>query len=164
MPSTSERAERAFLDAGIFVAALLDGHPRCGEARPLVEAARGGHVRACTSAGILSEVYAALTWEKAEPRHSPEEAAEAVRLLIEFPSAIEVLPAGKEVALRSLALAAAHRLTARRVHDARHAATALVAGVPSVYTLDVGDWERFEADGLRIAGPVSALRELERSR
>jgi predicted nucleic acid-binding protein len=78
-------------DAGMFIAALLKGDPRHGEARPLVEAARRGDLRVCTTPGILSEVYGALTWEKARPSHAPDEAAEVVRLLIEAPSAIEVL-------------------------------------------------------------------------
>lgn len=82
---------RVLIDAGMFIAALLKGDPRHAEARPLVEQVREGGLPACTTAGILSEVYGALTWEKAEPRHSPTDAAEAVRLLVEPPSAIVVL-------------------------------------------------------------------------
>lgn len=98
--------EPALIDAGVFIGALLRGDPRHGEARELVEKARRGELLACTTAGILSEVYAALTWEKAEPRHSPSEAAHAVRLLVEPPSAIRVLNEGADVALRALDLAA----------------------------------------------------------
>jgi hypothetical protein len=43
------------------------------------------------------------------------------------------------------------------IHDARHAATALVAGVSQVYTYDVEDWRVFESDGVRLAGLPSAL-------
>jgi predicted nucleic acid-binding protein len=68
-----------------------------------------------------------------------------------------VLAEGVEVALRTLALAGKHRLTARRVHDARHAATALVNGITSVYTYDMDDWRIFEADGLHITGPPTTL-------
>ena len=120
------------LDAGVFIGALLRGDSRHGEARPLVESARRGEFKARTTVGILSEVYGALTWEKAEPQHNPAETAQAVRLLVEPPSAIVVLSESLEVALKTLELAAKHRLTARRIHDARHAATALVAGVLSV--------------------------------
>src|SRR5216117_4006696 len=73
--------------------------PRCLPAtrptqrsRPLVEAARRGVLSACATTGILSEVYAALTWQHAQPPHSPEQAAQAVRLLVEPPSTIRVLP------------------------------------------------------------------------
>ncbi|RLC91092.1 MAG: hypothetical protein DRI79_03810 [Chloroflexi bacterium] len=59
--------------------------------------------------------------------------------------------------LLAVELAASHGLTARRVHDARHAAAALVAGVRKVYTYDVGDWQMFDADGLRVVGPESIL-------
>jgi predicted nucleic acid-binding protein len=162
MPSTSP-TDLTLFDAGMFIGALLKGDPRHAEARPLVEAARHGEIQVCTTASILSEVYGALTWEKAQPRHDPEEAAEAVALLVEAPSAIRVLDVGLDVALRSLELAAAHHLTARRVHDARHAAAALLAGVRSVNTYDVEDWEAFEADGLRIAGPTSVLVQLKRA-
>ena len=162
MPSTGPASEQVFFDAGLFVAALLDGDPRFPEARPLVQAARLGELRVYTDAGILSEVYGALTWEQARPRHEPREAAEAVRLLIEPPSVIRVVESGAEVGLKALELAAAHGLTARRVHDARHAAAALVAGVRRVYTFDVRDWIGFEDDGLRIAGPPSVLRQLNR--
>ena len=122
-----------------------------------MESARRGELKACTTVGILSEVYGALTWEKAEPRHNPVEAAQAVRLLIEPPSAIVVLNENLAGALKTLELAATHRLTARRIHDARHAATALVAGVFSVYIYDADDWQVFAFDGLHIVGPPSTI-------
>ena len=128
-----------------------------------MEQARRGTLLACTTAGILSEVYGALTWERADPRHDPPEAAEAVRLLVEPPSAIAVLNEDAVVMLRALELAAAHRLTARRIHDARHAAAALVADVTSVYTYDLDDWERFALDGLRIVGPPSTIARISQS-
>ncbi|MBN1875581.1 MAG: type II toxin-antitoxin system VapC family toxin [Anaerolineae bacterium] len=112
------------LDAGVLIGALLLGDPRHTEARPLVEAARGGTLTACTTVGILSEVYAALTWIGAQPVHSPAEAAQAVRLLIEPPSALSVLSDNLDAASVMLELVAQNQLTARRVHDARHAATA----------------------------------------
>ena len=40
---------------------------------------------------------------------------------------------------------------------------ALIAGITSVFTYDVEDWEAFEDDGLRITGPVSMLARLGRS-
>jgi len=61
------------------------------------------------------------------------------------------------VILRALELAANHNLTARRIHDARHAAAALTAGIQKVYTYDVGDWRLFEVDGLKVVGPESVL-------
>ena len=134
----STPSERIFFDAGIFIGALLRRDDRYIEARPLVEAARRGEIQACTSAGVLSEVYGALIWEQANPPHSPEEAEEAVRLLVEPPSFIQVLGGERSVALRALKLAATHNLTARRIHDARHAATALEAGVVAVYTYRCG--------------------------
>lgn len=148
---------RVLVDAGMFIAALLKGDPRHVEARPLVEQARQGDLPACTTAGILSEVYGALTWEKAEPRHSPTDAAEAVRLLVDPPSAIVVLGEGLDVVLQALRLADSHGLTARRIHDARHAAAAIVAEVTAIYTYDVDDWKVFESDGLRILAPPTTL-------
>jgi predicted nucleic acid-binding protein len=161
MPSTEEGY--VLFDAGVFIGALLTGDLRHAEARPLVEAARRGEMLACTTIGILSEVYAALTWEQAEPPHNPEQAAEAVRLLVEPPSMIRILHDSQEVAIRMLELAASHKLRARRVHDARHAAAAITAGITSVYTYDANDWESFEGDGLRINGPVTTLARLGRS-
>jgi predicted nucleic acid-binding protein len=155
-----QTSERVLIDAGVFIGALLKGDSRHVEARPLVEQARRGEFAACTTAAILSEVYSALTWEKAEPRHDTAKAAQAVRLLVELPSAIVVLNENLEVALKALALATKHRLTARRVHNARHAAAALSAGVVSVYTCDVEDWRVFAADGLRIVGPPTTMARL----
>lgn len=87
----SDRIPTATLiDAGVFIGSLLKGDPRHAEARPLVEHARQGILDACTTSGILSEVYGALTWEKAQPRHDPGEAAEALRLLVDPSSAIGV--------------------------------------------------------------------------
>jgi len=157
MPSTT-MGDVILFDAGLFIAALLSGDPRHVEAYPLVEAARRGTLSVCTTVGILSEVYAALTWEKAMPPHAPERAAEVVRLLVEPPSAVQVLPTGIEAGLLMLDLVAEHKLTARRVHDARHAATALVAGVTRVYTYDVADWRVFVSNGIRVIGPESVLR------
>jgi predicted nucleic acid-binding protein len=148
------------IDAGVFIGALLKGDPRHAEARLIVEQARRGEFALCTTASILSEVYGALTWEKAEPRHDPAEAAQAVRLLVEPPSAIVVINESLSVVLKTLALAAKYGLTARRVHDARHAAAALEAGSVAVYTYDADDWKVFEGDGLRIVGPPSTVARL----
>ena len=157
-PDSSEVAPALiFLDAGILIGALLRGDSRHSEARPLVELARQGDLPACTTASVLSEVYGALTWEQAQPQHPPAIAAEAVRLLIEPPSAILVLEEGRDTILLALHLAAQHHLTARRVHDARRAAAAFTAGVRSVYTYDVDDWQTFIPDGLSIVGPPSVL-------
>lgn len=161
MPSTED--EYVLFDAGVFIGALLSGDPRHAEARPLVEAARRGDMPACTTTGILSEVYAALTWQQAQPPHDPEQAAEAVKLLVEPPSMIQVLPDSLEAALRMLELAAKHQLRARRVHDARHAAAAMVAGITSVFTYDAEDWESFDGDGLKIVGSSTTLARLGRS-
>lgn len=164
MQSTNESTGLILFDAGLLIGALLSGDSRYHEARPIVEAARRGEIQACTTPSILSEVYGALTWEKAQPCHEPAEAATAVRLLVEAPSAIQVLEAGSGVALLALDLAASHKLRARRVHDARHAATALMAGVDRVYTYDAEDWRVFETDGLHIAGPGSTLARLGKQR
>lgn len=150
MPSTSEPANWIFFDAGLFIGALLSGDSRHAEARPLVEAARRGELSACTSVGVLSEVYAALTWVGAQPTQTPQAASRAVRLLVEAPSAIKVLETNLIAGLKMLELAANHQLKARRIHDARHAATALVAGLNQVYTYDVGDWRVFEPNGIVI--------------
>jgi predicted nucleic acid-binding protein len=131
--SEGRMRQYVLLDAGVFIGALLKGDPRHQEARLLVERARRGELTACTTAGILSEVYGALTWEKTQPRHPPGQAANAVRLLVEPPSALDVLEESLEVILRALELAAKHNLTARRVHDARHAAAALIAGILSLH-------------------------------
>jgi predicted nucleic acid-binding protein len=144
-------------DAGLFIGALLRGDSRHQEARALVEAGRRGEISVCTTVGILSEVYAALTWIGAKPPHSPQEAAKSVQALVALPSKIHVLNTSLAVALKTLELAEAHQLTARRTHDARHAATALVAGIHHVYTYDSKDWRAFEEDGLSIAGPPSIL-------
>jgi predicted nucleic acid-binding protein len=144
-------------DAGMFIGALLRDDPRHAEARPLVEAARRGDLAACTTTSILSEVYAALTWIKAQPSHTPIEAAAAVRALVEPPSAIEVLSDGLEASLKMLELSGKYGLTARRIHDARHAATSITNGITQVYTYDVDEWLVFKPDGIVIVGPGSSL-------
>ena len=144
-------------DAGLFIGALLKGDRRHQEARAIVEAARKGGLLACTTTSILSEVYAALTWVNAQPPHEPGEAADAVRLLVEPPSAIEILSDGYDASLKMLELSEKYTLTARRVHDARHVATSLVNGVTLIYTYDISDWEVFKPEGLNIIGPPSVL-------
>lgn len=156
----NKNSDLIFLDAGIFIGALLSGDSRHAEARAIVEMARRGELNACTSVGVLSEVYAALTWVGTQPPQSPEEASQAVRLLVESPSAIRVLETNLEAGLKMLELASNHNLRARRVHDARHAATALIAEVTQVYTYDVEDWRVFVADGVVIVGPESIFKKL----
>jgi len=157
---STQASAPALLDAGMFIGALLVEDSRHTEARPLVEQARQGVLRACTTASILSEVYGALTWEQAEPPHNPAEAAEAVRLLVEPPSAIAVLDEHLDALFLALTLAAKHQLRARRIHDARHAAVALSRGITSVYTYDIDDWKYFHADGLHIVGPPTTLARI----
>ncbi len=149
-------SDSIFFDAGIFIGALLGGDGRYHEARPLVEAARNENLSVCTSTGILSEVYATLTWINAQPPHSPTEAANAVRLLVESPSEIKILPDNLYITFIMLELAEKHRLTARR----RHAAIALKAGITKVFTYDINDWKVFEPDGLLISGPPSIRSNL----
>lgn len=156
----SMESDSVLFDAGMFIGALLLGDPRHEEARSLVDAARRGDTSACTTPGILSEVYAALTWLHAEPPHTPQEAADAVNALIEPPSMIRVLETNQLVALQAMKLASAHQLRARRVHDARHAAAAIAAGISKVFTYDAGDWKLFQVDGLSIEGPASTLSRL----
>ena len=164
MPETEGEQASApvLLDAGVVIGALLAGDPRHREVCPFVEQASQGAFPAYTTAGILSEVYGALTWEQAAPRHDPAEAAAAVRLLVEPLSAIVVLDEGLDVMLVALALATSHQLTARRIHDARHAAAALAGGITALYTYDIDDWRGFDADGLRIVGPPTTLARLTR--
>jgi predicted nucleic acid-binding protein len=89
-----------FLDAGIFIGALLSGDSRHSEARPIVEAARRGDISACTSVGVLAEVYAALNWVGAQPPQTPQNAANAARLLVANPSAIQVLDTTLDAGLK----------------------------------------------------------------
>jgi predicted nucleic acid-binding protein len=152
-----DKSEWILFDAGLFIGALLKGDTRHAEAYGLVEAGRRGDLPVCTTVGILSEVYAALTWVGAQPPHNPQEAATAVQALIEEPSAIQVLDTGREAAIQMLGMAASYHLTARRIHDARHAATALAAGITQVYTYDIDDWKAFTSNGIRIIGPASMV-------
>lgn len=148
-----------FLDAGIFIGALLKGDERHNEARQIVDSARKGELLTCTTVGVLSEVYAALTWIHAEPPHKPCDAANAVRLCVEEPSAIQVLNEHIDVYRKMLELAEKYNLTARRIHDARHAANAILHGVRRVYTYDVHDWKLYELEGLKIAGPPTIVSQ-----
>jgi predicted nucleic acid-binding protein len=148
-------------DAGLFIGALFRDDPRYAESRPLVESGRNGDLPVCTTTGILSEIYAALTWTGAPFPCSPEDAATAVRLLIEPPSHIKLIHEASGAALKMLELAEKHSLKARRIHDARHAAAAIMKGISKVYTYDTDDWKVFVSDGLTIAGPNSVLSKLK---
>ena len=151
------KKDLTFFDAGLFIGALLKGDTRHAEARPIVESARYGDIAVCTSVGVLSEVYGALTWAGAQPPQNPAMASQAVRLLVESPSQIQILNTNLNACLKMLEIAASNRLSARRIHDARHAATALVNGVSRVYTYDVGDWQTFEPEGIQVVGPPSVI-------
>ncbi len=162
MPSTEE--EYVLFDAGVFIGALLTGDSRHIEARPLVKAARRGDVLACTTTGILSEVYAALTGSRPSRLMIRSRLRRLCGCWLKPPSMIRILPDGRDVALRMVELAASHQLRARRVHDARHAAAAIVAGITLVYTYNSDDWESFESNGLSIAGPISTQARLGRAK
>ncbi len=147
-------ADDILLDAGLFIGALLKNDPRHEEALTVVEAARSGRFPGVTTVGILSEVYAALTWEGAKPQQEPDIAAQAVLAIITKPSQIRVIGETTDVVPRMLELAKMLKLHARRIHDARHAATALVRGVGCVATYDQGDWDRFVCHGLTVITPA----------
>ncbi len=153
-------ADTDFFDAGMFIGALDVTDARHSEAFPLVEDARLGRIAASTTTGILSEVYGQLTWSKANYPLTPQQAALAIQVLVKSPSMIQILPDGLATTLKTMELASVHNLTARRIHDARHAAAALAAGVTTVYTYDVDDWKLFASDGLTIVGPPSGLRRM----
>ncbi len=153
-------ADTDFFDAGMFIGALDVTDIRHSEAFPLVEDARLGKLAVSTTTGILSEVYGALTWSKAVQPLTPQQAAFAIQALVKPPSHIQILPDNLAVSLKMMEIASSHNLTARRIHDARHAAAALAAGVTTVYTYDVEDWKLFAGDGLTIIGPASALQRL----
>ncbi len=153
-------ASRIFIDAGVFIGALLRNDTRNAEAYPLVEAARRGDMDACTSVGVISEVYGALTWSGSSSPLTPIDAAVAVALLIEPPSRIQIIGDNVDAALLCLQLATRHTLTARRIHDARHAATALSHKVEHVFTYDPEDWRVFTSDGIIIDGPATTLARL----
>lgn len=151
---------KIFLDAGLIIGALVVEDPRHSESYPIIESARRGDIFACTSVGILSEVYAALTWSKAETPYSPAAASASIESLVAEPSKIEIINADRLAGLKTIELAAKHSLTARRTHDAKHAATAIVAGIGQVFTYDVDDWKVFESDGITISGPPSSIERL----
>lgn len=146
-------ADDILLDAGLFIGALLKNDPRHAWAVKVVNGARLGHFSGVTTIGILSETYAALTWEGAVPPHAPDVAAQAVLAIVEAPSQIRLLGETADVLPRMLAIAKAQDLRARRVHDARHAATALVHGVCRVATYDQGDWSKFASHGIVLVNP-----------
>lgn len=149
-----------FIDAGLFIGALLMDDPRHAEAREIVEMARHGQLHAATTAGILCEVYAALTWERAQPQHSPDVAASTVMSIVQAPSQIKILPETSEILPKMMELARKHKLKARGIHDARHASTALVHNIQSVITYDTKDWKRFNSDGIHAIEPRSILAKM----
>ena len=153
-------ADTDFFDAGMFIGALDLTDARHSEAFPLVEDARLGRIAASTTTGILSEVYGQLTWYKAIQPLTPQQAVFAIQSLVKSPSMIQILPDNLAVTLKTMDMASLHNLTARRIHDARHAAAALAAGVKTVYTCDADDWKVFAGDGLKIIGPPSTLMRL----
>ncbi len=73
---------KIFLDAGLIIGALVIEDLRHSESYSIIESARRGDICACTSVGILSEVYAALTWSKAETPYSPAAASASIKSLI----------------------------------------------------------------------------------
>jgi len=150
-------AAEALIDAGVFIGALLRGDPRHVEARDIVDKARTGQIPAVTTVSILCEVYAALTWEQAQPRQTPAVASSSVMAIVQSPSKIRLLPETPDILSGILELGKKHKLNARRIHDARHASTALLHGIHDIMTYDIADWKLFEMDGLKVVGPDSVL-------
>jgi predicted nucleic acid-binding protein len=99
-----------------------------------------------------------LNHHKPQP---PEKVAEAIRTLVEEPSTIKVLQTDLGVLWPMLDLAVENQLTARRIHDARHAATAIAANVREIFTYDVTDWLAFSSANIKISGPPSILKSLQ---
>jgi predicted nucleic acid-binding protein len=92
-----------------------------------------------------------------DPRHQESRLIVEAARSGEIPACTSVGVTDYEAGILMLDMAGRYNLTARRVHDARHAATALFAGVRRVYTYDVDDWRVFSPDGIIVTGPESIL-------
>ncbi len=62
-----------------------------------------------------------------------------------------------DAALKMFEMAEKYSLTARRIHDARHAAVAITHGIDSIYTYEVNDCRLFKPDGIKIVMPPSVI-------
>ncbi|MGH9482628.1 MAG: PIN domain-containing protein [Terriglobales bacterium] len=136
----------AFFDTSVLVAAFLEDHPRHDPSLDVYS--RFGQCEACCAAHSLAEVYATLTAMPGRWRLATHEVMLVLRevrehltlVALEPPEYIQVL---EDCAGRALASGA--------VYDALLGACALKAGAETVYTWDVGDFQRL---GPQIASRV----------
>jgi predicted nucleic acid-binding protein len=143
-------AEPVFIDTNVLVYASRPTAPQHEAARAALAAveARGG--TAWISPQVLREYLAVVTRPQATAPALPMAIAIAdVRV---FQASFEVVPEGREILERLLALLQTYPGSGKQVHDANLVAAMLVHGIRRLLTFNGSDFRRFageiELDGL----------------
>lgn len=131
---------KALLDSSVLVAALVEAHPRHGEAVVWLARARRGEVDLVVAAHSAAETFSVLTTLPVRPRIDP---STAWLLLTESVLSVASVVALSAAEYRStLARLAEQRFAGGIVYDGLIAAVAIKAGVDRIVTLNPKDFTR----------------------
>lgn len=141
------------LDTNVLLRGLDRNHPHCRIVRRAILALRLRNYRLCLAPQNLVEFWAVATrpvdanglgmsmeWAAAQ-------LARMRRFFVILPETAEALPEWERLAVR-------HRVSGKKTHDARLAATMNVHGVSQILTFNGGDFSRYS--GINVIEPQNA--------
>ncbi|MFC2171797.1 type II toxin-antitoxin system VapC family toxin [Acidobacteriota bacterium] len=140
------------IDTNVIVYSLDADDHRNGICSERLEECRIGKMEGGVTGGILAELAASLTWTGRTNPLSARQCRTVIENLME--SNLLLFEESRNSLKLFLSLVSSHRLSGQQVHDAHHAAVALVSGCDEVLTFDQIHWQRFQKDGLRNIVPA----------
>lgn len=143
---------KILFDTSVFVAALVQPHPRHAAAMPWMRRAKAGEFDIIIAAHTLAELYAVLTTLPVSPRISPAMALRLIRENVESAAtAITLTAADYSSVLRGLGELG---LSGGIVYDALILKAAQKARADRLLTFNVSDFRRLTTDKqITIAAP-----------
>lgn len=131
-----------YLDTNIWIAALLDKHPKHQNSKQLIIDCLEQNIEIVTSGHCLAEVYSVLTKLPLAIRIQPD----VVITLIDknMVANCEIIDLNTAEYIEVLKEAANNNLTSGTIFDGLHVKAALKARVNKIFTYNLKDFKKFE--------------------
>ena len=140
----SREISRMLCDTSVLLPALVENHPRHGDAASRLDQAYAGEIQLVICAPAVAELFSTLTALPISPRISPDEAR---RLIVEnVLGHAEVVPLDASDYETVMNQMADRGLSSGIVYDALHVQAAQKADVDRLWTLNERDFNRVWPD------------------
>jgi uncharacterized protein len=133
--------EPGVIDTNVLVYALDGDAPQHAAARAVLDAAREGSTTLYVTSQILCEFYSTVTNARRVPK--PSSAAEAIAVIADLLTVLQVLPIPADTIDRVLDLLRRRPVTGGDVFDLHIVAAMQANGIGRIYTFNVADFAAF---------------------